>query len=165
MNRRYTREHYLDMIDRARRIVPGIEIASDFIVGFPTENDEEFMETVDLVRRAEFNQCFIFKYSPRPGTKAAEMRDDVPEGVKKQRNAELLTVQEEVSTRRNREKLGRLMPVLVEGPSKNDPGKLASRTGGNDIVVFAGPESMAGSIVNVRITGSTALTLFGMNDE
>jgi len=166
MNRRYTREHYLDMIGRARRMVPGIEIASDFIVGFPTETEDEFMESVDLVRRVEFNQCFIFKYSPRPGTKAADIPDDVPEDVKKRRNTELLAVQEVVSTRRNRQKQGRIMDVLVEGASKNDPGKLAGRTDGNDILVFEGPESLAGTIVNVRITGSTALTLFGtMNDE
>ena len=161
MNRRYTREHYLDMIGRARRIVPGIEIASDFIVGFPTETEEDFQQTVDLVRQAEFNQCFIFKYSPRPGTTAAEMVDDVPAGVKKRRNADLLAVQEQISTRRNRAKEGCVMAVLVEGPSKNDPGKLTGRTGGHDIVVFDGPASLAGTIVNVRIAGSTPLTLFG----
>ena len=167
MNRRYTREDYLDMVDRARRIVPGVEIASDFIVGFPTETEGEFRETANVVRRAEFNQCFIFKYSPRPGTKAADMADDVPDAVKKRRNTELLAVQEEVSVRRNREKQGRVFDVLVEGVSKNDPRKLSGRTGGNDIVVFEGPESLAGRIVSVRITNSTALTLFGekINDE
>ena len=161
MNRRYTREHYLGMIERARRIVPGIEIASDFIVGFPGETEDDFQQTADLVRRAEFNQCFIFKYSPRPGTKAAEMPDDVPEAVKKRRNNELLAVQGEISTRRNTQKVGRVMAVLVEGPSKTDACKLSGRTGGNDIAVFAGPASLVGTIVNVRITGSTPLTLFG----
>jgi len=161
MNRRYTREHYLDMAGRARRIVPGIEIASDFIVGFPTETQDDFQQTVGLVKEAGFNQCFIFKYSPRPGTKAAEMADDVPHDVKKRRNNDLLAVQEEVSICRNRQKHGRVMEVLIEGPSKNDPARLTGRTGGNDIVAAAGPPSLAGSIVQVRITGSTPLTLLG----
>jgi len=161
MNRRYTREQYDDMLDRARRIVPGIEIAGDFIVGFPGETEEDFRRTVDLVRRGQFNQCFIFKYSPRPGTKAAELPDDVPADVKKSRNNELLAVQEEVSRRKNREKHGRALEVLIEGPSKNDPAKLSGRSRGYDIVVVEGPTSLAGSIVPVRITDSTPLTLFG----
>jgi len=161
MNRRYTREQYNDMLDRAGRIVPGIEIASDFIVGFPGETEEEFRETVELVRAAEFNQCFIFKYSPRPGTSAAEMPDDVPAEVKKRRNTELLAAQEEVSTRRNRAKHGRVLEVLIEGPSKNDASKLYGRSRGYDIVVVESPTSLAGSTVSVRIVDSTPLTLFG----
>lgn len=161
MNRGYTREQYDDMLERARRGVPGIEIASDFIVGFPGETEEDFRETVDLVRTADFNQCFIFKYSPRPGTRAAEMPDDVPDEVKKRRNNELLAVQEEVSTRRNRNKHGQVLEVLIEGPSKNDASKLAGRSRGYDIVIAEGPASLAGGTVPVRITDSTPLTLFG----
>jgi len=161
MNRRYTSEQYDGMLDRARRIVPGIEIASDFIVGFPGETEEDFRQTVELVRTAEFNQCFIFKYSPRSGTKAAEMPDDVPAEVKKRRNAELLAVQEEVSTRRNRDKHGRTLEVLFEGPSKNDASKLSGRSRGYDIVIVEGPASLAGGIAPVCVTDSTPLTLFG----
>ncbi|NQT20095.1 MAG: tRNA (N6-isopentenyl adenosine(37)-C2)-methylthiotransferase MiaB, partial [Planctomycetes bacterium] len=161
MNRGYTREHYDDMLERARRIVPGIEIAGDFIVGFPGETEEDFHETVDLVRTAGFNQCFIFKYSPRPGTRAAELPDDVPDEVKKRRNGELLAVQEEVSARRNRDKHGRVLEVLTEGPSKNDASKLAGRSRGYDIVITEGAASLAGRTVPVRITESTPLTLFG----
>ena len=160
MNRGYTRDQYLDMLDRARRIVPGIEIASDFIVGFPGETEEDFQQTAELVRRAEFGQCFIFKYSPRPGTRAAREADDVPDEVKKRRNNELLAVQEEVSRRRNRAKHGQRMEVLMAGPSKSDTSKLSGRTRGHDIVVADGPASLAGQIVNVRITDSTPLTLF-----
>jgi tRNA-2-methylthio-N6-dimethylallyladenosine synthase len=161
MNRGYTREHYDDMLERARRIVPGIEIAGDFIVGFPGETEEDFHETVDLVRTAGFNQCFIFKYSPRPGTRAAELPDDVPDEVKKRRNGELLAVQEEVSARRNRDKHGRVLEVLTEGPSKNDASRLAGRSRGYDIVITKGAASLAGRTVPVRITESTPLTLFG----
>jgi len=161
MNRRYTREHYLDMLDRARRIVPDIEIASDFIVGFPGETEEDFRQTIDLVRKADFGQCYIFKYSPRTGSKAVEFADDVPDEIKKRRNNELLAVQEEISAGRNREKHGKVLEVLVDGSSKNDPGKLAGRSRGNDIVVFDGPQSLIGSITPVHITDSTPLTLFG----
>lgn len=161
MNRGYARDGYLAMVERARRLVPGIEIASDFIVGFPGETEEDFAQTLSLVEQAGFNQAFIFKYSPRPGTRAAELPDDVPDGVKRRRNSELLAAQEAVSTRRNREKHGRVLDVLIEGPSKNDPSRLCGRSPGNDIVVADGPESLAGSIVPVRITSSTPLTLFG----
>jgi tRNA-2-methylthio-N6-dimethylallyladenosine synthase len=161
MNRGYTREHYLDMIERARRIVPGIEIASDFIVGFPGETDDEFQQTVDLVRTARFNQCFIFKYSPRPYTRAAQLNDDVFVDVKKRRNNELLSVQEEVSAERNWHTHGHILEILVEGTSKSDPSKLTGRTRGYDIVVAPGPHTVEGSIVPVRIVDSTPLTLFG----
>lgn len=161
MHRGYTRRQYDDMLERARRIVPDIEIASDFIVGFPGETEQDFEQTVQLVRSAGFNQCFIFKYSPRKGTRAAELIDDVPEEAKKRRNNELLAVQEEVSARRNRAKHGRILGVLVDGPSKSDPSKLAGRSPGYDIVVTEGPETLVGSIIDVRITDSTPLTLFG----
>ena len=170
MNRRYTRDQYLGMVERAREIVPGIEIASDFIVGFPGETEEDFQQTVDLVRRAEFNQSYIFKYSPRSGTRAAAMPDDVPDAVKKRRNSELLAVQAEVSAKRNRAMHGRALDVLIEGPSKSDAGRLSGRSRGNDIVVArcASAEDaseLTGRIVPVRITNSTALTLFGEIEE
>jgi len=161
MHRGYTRAQYDDMLARARRFVPDIEIASDFIVGFPGETEEDFRQTVALVRSAGFNQCFIFKYSPRPGTRAAALPDDVPEHTKKRRNSELLAVQEQASARRNRARHGHVLKVLVEGPSKNDPAKLSGRSPGNDIVITQGPETLAGQIVPVRITDSTPLTLFG----
>ena len=181
MNRGYTADRYREIIASAREIVPDIEIASDFIVGFPGETDEDFEATVSLVRECRFNQSFIFKYSPRERTKAAEMPDDVPLAVKQERNQRLLAVQEEVSRARQRAKEGRTFEVLVEGPSKRDKSRLAGRTRGYDIVVFPGPEGSggkcssvrtdahsphatnirSGALVNVRITDSTPLTLFG----
>jgi tRNA-2-methylthio-N6-dimethylallyladenosine synthase len=119
MNRGYTARAYTDFIDRARAMMPDVSIASDFIVGFPTETDEEFRQTIDLVRYCRFKNSFIFKYSPRPGTTAIDrFADDVPEDVKRRWNKELLAVQQEVSAQNNREMVGKTVEVMVEGQSK-----------------------------------------------
>jgi len=141
MNRGYTAERYREIVAAARAAVPDVEIASDFIVGFPGETDEDFDATVSLVRDCAFSQSFIFKYSPREGTKAAELPDDVPLAVKQERNQRLLAVQEEVSGARHRAAEGRTVEVLVEGPSKRDASRLTGRTRGNEIVVFPVPEA------------------------
>jgi tRNA-2-methylthio-N6-dimethylallyladenosine synthase len=119
MNRGYTVQQYRDFIARARQYMPDLCIASDFIVGFPTETEEEFQQTVDLVRHSRFKNSFIFKYSPRPGTVAIDrFQDDVPEDVKRRRNNALLAVQAEVCAANNREMIGQTVQVLVEGESK-----------------------------------------------
>ena len=161
MHRRYTREHYLDLVARARETVPGLEIASDFIVGVPGETDAEFEQTVDLVERAAFQQCFIFKYSPREGTAAARLPDDVPWPVKQARNHRLLAVQEALMRRRQAAMVARRLEVLVEGPSKRDAAKLIGRSRANHIVAFPGDPALAGRTVSVAVVDSTALTLFG----
>ncbi len=161
MNRRYTREHYLERVARLRETVPGVEVAGDFIVGFPGETDAEFEETVDLVRRVEYQNCFVFKYSPRPGTKAAELPDDVPWVVKRERNRRLLAVQEAIMRRRNAAMVGRVLDVLVEGASPRDPANLIGRSRANHIVAFSGGPGPEGKTVSVRIVDATALTLFG----
>jgi tRNA-2-methylthio-N6-dimethylallyladenosine synthase len=161
MSRKYTREYYLERVARLRALVPDIEIAGDFIVGFPGETDEEFEQTVDLVRRVEYLNCFIFKYSPRPGTAAASLDDDVPWGVKKARNQRLLAEEEAVMERRAADMVGGTVEVLVEGASKRDPHNVSGRTPGNRIVAFPGDESLAGQLVNVHVTDATALTLLG----
>ena len=119
MNRGYTSSEYLDFIDRARAILPDISLASDFIVGFPTETDAEFQQTIELTRRCRFKNSFIFKYSPRPGTTAIDrFADDVPDAVKRRRNQELLSVQSQISAENNRAMIGSTVQVLVEGASK-----------------------------------------------
>ena len=171
MNRGYTAEEYLDLVAKAKELVPGIAVAGDFIVGFPGETEEDFAATVELVKKAQYKNCFVFKYSPRPGTKSdKKLIDDVSIEVKKRRNIELLAVQEEISKRHNESFVGQTVRVLVEGPSKKahlnsvenaDMGQLISRTATDYIVVFNGPAKLAGQFANVKITGTSALTLFG----
>jgi tRNA-2-methylthio-N6-dimethylallyladenosine synthase len=171
MNRHYTAGQYLELLDKARAIVPDIAVAGDFIVGFPGETEEDFQATVELVRRARYKNCFIFKYSPRPGTGAdKKLQDNVPTEVKKSRNIELLAVQEKISDELSRDFLGRQVRVLAEGPSKKahlnsadsqDKPQLVSRTAEDWIVVFNAPASLAGQFAKVKITKTSPLTLFG----
>jgi tRNA-2-methylthio-N6-dimethylallyladenosine synthase len=168
MNRGYTRAEYLELLDMARQIVPDIAVAGDFIVGFPGETDDDFAQTVDLVKRANYKNCFVFKYSPRPGTIADKrLEDTIPLDVKKQRNYELLKVQDGISGELAREFSGKTVKVLIEGLSKkphldsvNMP-QLIGRTATDWIVVFNGPPSLAGQFANVKIAKTTPLTLFG----
>jgi len=171
MNRRYTAAQYLHMLARAREIVPGLEIAGDFIVGFPGETDQDFDATVELVKKARYKNAFIFKYSPRPVTHAERnLADNVPVDVKKQRNIELLAVQERISGALARKFLNKRLTVLVEGLSKKphlnrseepESPQLLGRTEHDWIVVFNGPEELTGSFAEVKITNTTPLTLFG----
>ena len=133
MKRGYTVEYYREMIERIRSIVPDAAITSDFIVGFCGETEEDFQQSVDLVRWARFKNSFIFKYSERPGTKAADaMPDDVPDEVKRRRNNELLAVQNAISLEDNRPLAGQDVEVLVEGPSKSAQKRASDRPMDND---------------------------------
>ena len=171
MNRNYTAAQYLAMLDRAGAVVPGIAIAGDFIVGFPGETEEDFQATVELVKKARYRNCFVFKYSPRPGTTAdKKLEDNIPMELKKKRNIELLAVQEKISGELSQVFLGKTVKVLVEGLSKkphlNSAGgrnlpQLVGRTAEDWIVVFDGQESLAGELANVKITKTSPLTLFG----
>ncbi len=145
MKRLYTVERYLEMLDRIHGTVPSAGVTSDFIVGFSGETDEDFAATVDLVRRARFKNSFIFKYSPRPGTKGYELYpDDVPDEVKRRRNNELLHVQAEISHADNQPFVGRVVEILVEGPSKVQQ-KQVRRHGSAGEDGVSGEEGSAGS--------------------
>ncbi|MHC4642949.1 MAG: tRNA (N6-isopentenyl adenosine(37)-C2)-methylthiotransferase MiaB [Planctomycetota bacterium] len=169
MNRNYTAAWYLELLDRARKIVPDIAIAGDFIVGFPGETEEDFQATVELLKKARYRNSFIFKYSPRPGTTADKrLQDTVPPEVKQKRIAELLEVQEKISGQLSRDYSGKQVKVLVEGLSKkahvnigddNTP-QLVGRTDTDYIVVFNGPASLTGQFAKVKITKTSPLTLF-----
>jgi len=171
MNRHYTANKYLELLEKARAIVPEIAIAGDFIVGFPGETEEDFQATVELTKKARYKNCFIFKYSPRPETSAdKKLQDNVPMEIKKRRNIELLAVQEKISDELSRDFLGKEVKVLVEGLSKKphlnsaggkDMPQLVGRTATDYIVVFNGPESLAGQFAKVKITKTSPLTLFG----
>ena len=161
MNRGYTREHYLGLIEKARAEVPGIAVASDFIVGFPGEEEADYLLTRSLIEEVRYSQAFIFKYSARPGTAAAELADDVPLPDKKRRNNELLQLQKEISEADNAKWVGRTLAVLVEGVSPRNADKLIGRAPTDRIVILPGDITFAGRIVNVKITSSTALALYG----
>jgi tRNA-2-methylthio-N6-dimethylallyladenosine synthase len=180
MNRGYTAGAYREFIARAREYMPDISIASDFIVGFPTETDEDFALTADLVREMRFKNSFIFKYSPRPGTVAIDrFEDDVPEPVKRQRNTDLLAIQQEVCVELNRQMIGRRVEVMVEGESKlisrresnvelgwerresAERHQMVGRTRGDQVVVFEGTAALKGTLLLVEIVDAQSLTLFG----
>ncbi len=170
MKRGYTIEDYRDMMGRIHEHLPEASISSDFIVGFCGETEEEFQQTVDLVRECRFKNSFIFKYSERPGTKAAgQLPDDIPDDVKKRRNNELLAVQTKISEEDNQPYIGRTVEVLVEGQSKkadrieteNGLTQLTGRTHDDRIVVFEGNERLIGEIIPVGIYECTAFTLIG----
>jgi tRNA-2-methylthio-N6-dimethylallyladenosine synthase len=171
MNRHYTAAHYLELLERARAVVPDIAVAGDFIVGFPDETEEDFQATVELVRQARYKNCYVFKYSPRPGTTAERrLADTVPPDVKQRRDVELLAVQDRVSGELNQAFLNQRVKVLVEGPSKRQkvqhsggdaPVQLVGRTSTDHIVIFDGPPSLAGTFARVRIARVSPLTLFG----
>ncbi len=170
MKRQYTVEFYNDMLARSRELLPGVAISSDFIVGFSGETEASFEHTCDLVRTAGFKNSYIFKYSPRPGTKGHELyADDVPEETKKRRNNDLLAIQNQVSLHDHLSRVGQRVAVLVEGPSKNawkqqgsGPMQLTGRTATDHIVVFDGNARLAGESVDVDIIEATSFTLFGI---
>lgn len=176
MKRMYTVALYDDMMARIRATVPGASVSSDFIVGFCGETEESFRKSVALIERSRFKNSFIFKYSPRAGTKAdSRFADDVPEEVKRRRNHDLLAVQTAVSLAENRPFIGRTVEVLVEGPSKaglkiegtlldapeSGPIQLSGRTACDRIVVFDGNPRQIGRFVQVRVREASAVTLFG----
>jgi tRNA-2-methylthio-N6-dimethylallyladenosine synthase len=163
MRRTYTREQYLELIERARAIVPGLALSTDLIAGFCGETEGEHAETLTLMEAVGYDHAFTFAYSERPDTYAArKYADDVPEDVKKRRLSEIIALQTAVSKRRNEERIGRREVVLVEGPSKRSDARLCGRTDANHVVVFDRPEGVAkGDYVAVAVEGCTSATLFG----
>ena len=151
MGRGYTREEYLAKVRRLREVVPSISITADVMVGFPGEEERDIAQTLDLLREVEFDGLFSFKYSPRKGTRAASLEDDVPPGVKQRRLEVLQELQRGITLKKNKELQGLELEVLVEGRSRNSPREMTGRTRRNRIVNFpAGPE-LVGELVMVRI--------------
>jgi tRNA-2-methylthio-N6-dimethylallyladenosine synthase len=161
MNRRYTRRAYGDLVRRLRERIPGVAVTTDIIVGFPGETDGRFGATLSLMRELRFDSAFMFRYSVRPGTAAAEFADDVPEAVKIERLETVIRLQKGISEERNAALVGTSQEVLVEGPSERDPAVLFGRTRTGKATLFAGPPEMRGTLRTVRVTGSTAWTLRG----
>ncbi|MBR4960420.1 MAG: tRNA (N6-isopentenyl adenosine(37)-C2)-methylthiotransferase MiaB [Clostridia bacterium] len=161
MNRKYTSAHYKSLIDRMKAAVPDISITSDIIVGFPGETEEDFEATLDMLRYVEYDMIFSFIYSPRPGTPAAEMEDQVPHEVSTARFERLLALQNEISLRRNERFLDKTLRVLVEGISKTDSAMLTGRGDPVRPVHFPGDPALVGQFVHVKIERITPFTLEG----
>jgi len=172
MNRNYTSKDYLELIETARRIIPDVTFAGDFITGFPGEQQQDHHDTLDLIKKVRYKNCFVFRYSPRPGTKADDkLTDDVPLEIKQQRLAEILELLQETSLQDNQRFVNRRVEILVESPSKKPqlnknktPAtqlQLVGRTPGDHIVVFYGKKNLIGKIIELKIKKASALTLFG----
>jgi tRNA-2-methylthio-N6-dimethylallyladenosine synthase len=152
MNRKYTKEHYLDLVYKLKKEIPDVAITTDIIVGFPGETEEDFLETVDVVKKVQYDSAFTFLYSMREGTKAALMEDQVPDEVKHERFDRLLDVLYPIVLERNSQCIGHTYPVLVESTSKTSDNFLTGRTEHFRLVHFKGTEELLGQIVNVKIT-------------
>ncbi|MEN6402188.1 MAG: radical SAM protein, partial [Armatimonadia bacterium] len=150
MGRRYTYAHYKALVDRAREIVPEISVTTDVMAGFPGETEEQFNNTMRAFEEIRFDQAFMFKYSDRPGTRAAKMSDKVPEKVKQQRLQRLVDLQNHVAREINQGQLGQVFEVLVEGRDEKSPEKMRGRTRQNKLMIFPGDENLIGKLVNVR---------------
>jgi tRNA-2-methylthio-N6-dimethylallyladenosine synthase len=162
MNRNYTADDYLRLVDRLRDRVPGLILTTDIILGFPSETREEYEETVKIVKKVRFDSAFIFNYSERKGTVAARRwKDDVSAEEKKYRITLLNEIQKEISLEQNRGHIGQVLEILVEGPSKRDPDEWFGRTDGNKMAVFPRTDQNAGEYVRVKINDATANTLKG----
>lgn len=157
MNRKYTKESYLEKVNKAKLAMPDIALSTDVIVGFPGETEADFEETLDVIRQVEYDQAFMFIYSKRKGTPAAELTEQVNEEIKHKYFDRLVKLQNSISRRLNEAYMGRIVEILVEGPSKNDPEKLTGRSRTGKVVNFDGfdktrRDTLIGSLVNVKIT-------------
>ena len=161
MNRRYTFEKYIRIVDELRRKIPGITITSDIIVGFPGEEEEDFEQTLAALRRAKFDMIFSFLFSPRRGTPAAEMENQVPPEVKSARFERLLALQNEISLASNKTWETKRVRVLCDGVSKNNPALYSGRTEGGKIVFFEETPDTVGQFLDISVKRADTFALYG----
>ena len=161
MARKYTREEYLELVRKIKAAIPNVALTTDIIVGYPNETDEQFEETLSLYREVGFEAAYTFIYSPREGTPAAKMQDNVPMEVKKERLQRLNALVNESSAEAMKKYADKMVEVLVEGESKNNPDVLAGYTRRSKLVNFIGPKTAIGKIVKVKITDTKTWSLNG----
>lgn len=163
MNRKYTREWYLDRVSAIRSIIPDCALTTDMFCGYCSETEEDHQQSLDLMRQCQYDSAFLFKYSQRPGTFAARhFKDDVDESTKIRRLNEMIALQNELSRTQNAKDVGKTFEVLIEGRSKRSADQLFGRTSQNKVVIFDRDTHKVGQTVNVTITNSTSATLMGM---
>ena len=163
MNRTYSAQHYLSLIERINRTIPGVSLSTDIIAGFPTETAEDHRTTIELLKEVGYDGAFTFKYSPRENTKAWNMADDVPEELKVQRLNEIMDVQREISFQKNQQLVGGTVEVLVEGESRKSSNEYCGRTETNKMVVFPRNGFAPGDYIHVRVERANSATLFGVH--
>jgi tRNA-2-methylthio-N6-dimethylallyladenosine synthase len=161
MHRGYTREKFAGIVQKLRAARPGIGITTDIIVGFPGETEEDFEQTLSLCREVEFDNAYIFKYSPRRDTPAAEMPDQVPQPVREERNQRLLELVNSIAARKYDAFIGRQVQILVEGPSRKNGARFTGRTRCNKIVLFDGSDRHRGQMMDLKIERTGSFTLYG----
>ncbi len=161
MNRTYTREHYIELVHKIRRRIPNVALSTDIITGFPTETDGEHSETISLMDEIRYDGAYMFKYSPREGTPAYKLGNDIPDETKSLRLNEIIAMQQKISYEVNQSLVGKVIEVMVEGPSKKSDMQLSGRTDTNKTVIFPIGQFAAGDIAKVRIDRASAATLFG----
>ncbi|HKL13035.1 MAG TPA: tRNA (N6-isopentenyl adenosine(37)-C2)-methylthiotransferase MiaB [Halanaerobiales bacterium] len=161
MNRGYKREEYLKIIDKIKNNFDHYSITTDFIVGFPGETEEDFQDTLDIVKKVEFDMAFTFKYSKRSGTPAAKKDNQISEDIKDRRLQKLMKVQNKISLRQNKKLEGKTLEVLVEGESKNNPETFMGRSRTNKLVIFPRQSGLIGKVVKVKINNAQSWTLYG----
>ncbi len=161
MHRGYTRERYLGIIEKLRRVRPRIGLTTDLIVGFPGETEEDFIETLSLAQAVDFDNAFVFKYSPRRDTPAAEMPGQIEPAIREERHARLFDTINDHGRRRYLARVGETVEVLVEGPSRNNPDRLSGRTRCNKIVIFEGEDRHRRQVLDIKITRAGSFTLYG----
>jgi tRNA-2-methylthio-N6-dimethylallyladenosine synthase len=162
MRRGYSRDKYLARMERLRKRCPNVALSTDIIVGFPDETDAEFADTLEMLKQVEYDEIFSFVYSPRPQTVSAKIYDDnVDDEIKKYRLQEVQNLQREISLRKNRERIGNVEEILVDGKSRLKSGQMMGRTRSNRIVNLTGEETLVGCLLPVRIVGASANSLLG----
>ena len=161
MNRGYTKEQYIALAEKIKEKIPGVALTADIIVGFPGETEEDFLDTLDVVKRIQFENSFMFMYSIRQGTKAADMKEQIDPEIKKERLQRLIEVQNSCSLAESETYRGKTVRILVEGESKKNRDVLTGRTSTNKIVLFKGDKSLEGTFVNVKINDCKTWTLYG----
>jgi tRNA-2-methylthio-N6-dimethylallyladenosine synthase len=161
MHRGYTRERFFEIVEKLRRVRPSIGLTTDIIVGFPGETETDFEETLSLAREAQFDNAYIFKYSPRKDTPAAEMPEQLAHEIKEERNARLLNLVNEIAAKKYERFVGEKVQILVEGESKKNPARMAGRTRCNKIVLFDGNDRHRGQLMDLKIQRTGSFTLYG----
>ena len=151
MNRKYTKQQYLELVEKMKKEIPNLTLSTDIIVGFPGETDEDFEDTLDVVKKVNFEQVYMFIYSRRVGTPGDKMQNQVPEDIKHKRFDRLKELVESQIAKNNSKYVGTIQKVLVEGPSKNNPELLTGRTDSNKVVIFEGSKELIDTIIDLKI--------------